>query len=707
MMMRQMSKDYTIKVAATLLMLCCTVPSFAQMRIEDMDEDDWMAQRDTAVMSRRNMAKDTGNTNAMDYILDDYFKPEHESFATHWYDNVYLGVSGGMEQIVREDYVPGLTPLTQGGIMVGKLFSPKHSARLTLGGGAGFLKGTSQIYYRGSLNADYLFSLSTHFNGYNPTRRFEVSLVGGMGAGISKTQGMSAKLSAELRGGLQIKVYTGPFGSLAVEPYIGVATDAVDFSEQKNWRGYDLLYGLSLSYLFYTDDNLSRESRLRLLQHRLEGDRLIDRYSLSSWRTPWFFELSDGILNSSTMKGSDATGNGNSVQFSIGRWMSPVIGLRATIGSRISQWNKVKHAETEENYNSHFVYGKVDAMLNPFGFLRSFDWDNRFGGFLLAGAELGRMKKYLPGHDVYTTTTAAYSAGIHLWYRLSKDLHFFVEPTYSMAYYRMQGDNGGLVKSHDNIYGLNFGVTMLMRSARYREPDEYDKVQNYNYRHIRGFAVGVAGGLPLLQRRQVNYGNAGMFCYNGMIYGEYRFNHLHAVRGAVDLMHLEGRTGFIDAVAEVRSNMAVASLNYQLNLTNLLSGRFSKRAVNLELFAGPAVGTVVSGSRGEKNMFPGIDVGLKLSAPVWKGISVVAMPTFYVLANSQLPGTNTVGISDKLKIYQTLNIGVQCNADMFKRNKEKLRAKRIKSNLEWAEKQRKAIQEYETKRKARIAKRHK
>lgn len=692
-------------------MMCCfCLSSYAQTRIEDMDEEEWLAQKDTMLMTRKNQAKATETINAMDYILDDFYKPGDESFGKHWYDNVYLGISGGMEQMKREEYVSQLTPITQASVMFGKLFTPKHSARVSLGGGAGFQKGTGNLYYRGTLKGDYLFSLSTHFNGFNPTRWLDVSLLAGLGGTMSKLSGTKMKASAEVHAGLQFKVYTGPYGSFAVEPYVGMATDAVDLSEGKNWRGYDLLYGLNFNYIFYTDDNLSKESRIRLLQQRLNGDRLIDRYSLSSWRTPWFFEYTIGMTKGDKKTGTDATGLGNDMQFSIGRWMSPVIGLRGSVGSKILQWDREVQERTiqtiESNYNSHYVYGRVDALFNPFGFMRSFNWDKSYGSYLLFGAELGSIKKYQTNSTVYTTTAASYSTGIHLWYRLSKDLQFFAEPAYCLTYYRLPEDEGIRAKTHEKNFQLNLGITMLMRSHRYREPDEFDKVQNFNYRYIRGFSFALAGGIPVLQRRQVNYGNDGCFNYSGMLYGEYRFNHLHGVRVALDLMNLDGREQFSELIFKVNSRMLVTSLNYELNLTNLLSGRFRDRTFQLELFAGVAAGKVISGSKGQTSLFPGLDAGLKVSVPVWKGLSVVAMPTMYILSKSQLPGTNTVGLSDNMKIYQTLNIGVQCDLNMFKRNPEKAWNRRLRNDNDWAEKQRKAIIKYEQKRQKRLEKRH-
>lgn len=705
----QKSNDMTYsRLIALALMVCCCLPSLAQMRIEDMDEDDWMARRDTMSMTRRNLAEKSETTNAMAYILDDDYVPEHESFDRHWYDHVYFGMTGGMEKVLREKYVPELSLLPQMGIFVGKQFTPKHSARLTLGGAVGYQKADNARYYRGSMKADYLFSLSTHFAGYNPMRRLDVSLLGGVGGNVSKTGSMKAKVSGEVHAGLQFKVYTGPYASLALEPYVGLATDALDLSGRKNWRGYDIVFGLNAAYIFYTDDNLSKESRRRELEARLEGDRLIDRFSLSSWRTPWFLETSTGLVGGIRRTGSEASGIGNGIQLGVGRWMSPVIGLRGMVGSKMTENDRitvpVNGGTAEKSFFSRYTYGRIDALFNPLGFSRSFSWDAPCGAYLLAGMEVGKAER----HDAEGSSfpvAAAYSAGVHLWYRLSKDLQVFVEPTYNYMVHNSKATAGSTLRSHDHTYNINLGLSMLIRSARYREPDEFDRVQNFNYRHVRGFAVGVAGGMPILQRKGTAMRAQGGFNYDAMAFLEYRVNHLHGLRLAADFLNLKGSTLNDRMLQDANSRLLITSLNYQLNLTNLFSGRFHRRLFQLEMFAGAAIGTVVGGARAQKNTFPGLDLGLKLSMPVWKGLSVIAQPTVYVLKDAQLPGINTVGMGGNTHMFETFNIGVQCDLSIFKRNMQKVRARKVKADMTWAEKQQRAIRKLEAERQAKRDKR--
>ena len=45
--------------------------------------------------------------------------------------------------------------------------------------------------------------------------------------------------------------------------------------------------------------------------------------------------------------------------------------------------------------NRHNIYfgGRLEAMFNPFGFKKDFDWNDRFGMYIVGGGELGWIIK--------------------------------------------------------------------------------------------------------------------------------------------------------------------------------------------------------------------------------------------------------------------------------------------------------------------------
>lgn len=695
------------------LLLCNCIEVQAQMNIEDMDEDDWMNMRDTTMLSRRNRTKDMPETrNAMNYILDDRMTPEHEDFSKSFLDHIYFGASLGVESLVKEEYTREMTPLAVYSLSVGKELTRFHSIRASLTGGTGFVREKSEKYYRYGLRADYFYNITNHFNGYSSTRPLEVSLNAGVGAGYRNLTSIKNKMYSEAHVGLQFKIYTGPFASFTIEPYFGYTNDGMDFAD--NWRGYDMFYGISASCMLYAEDNLSRASRQRLLENRLEKDRLIDRLSLEKWRTPWFIQLSMGGVKTSVLSDSPADGKGNVTTLSVGRWMSSVIGLRGSVGSRISRWYEtstdypVTGQVLKSQYNTFFMHGRAELLFNPLGFMKNFSWDNPFGAYLFGGMEYGQMRKYSLNKTKANVYATGYTAGLSLWFQLSRDLRVFVEPHYSVDSYELTY-NHKFDRFKDKTWGLDLGMAMLIRSSRYRDPEEFDAVQNFNYRHIRGLSIGVAAGGSILQRRECDNGHEG-FNFSGMAYAEYRFNHLHAVRLSGDMMRLNGNIPVGDKyILRRKSDLLVAALDYQLNLTNLLSGRFRNRTFSLEMFLGPAYATVVSGAKAEGNKkgFIGGNLGMKLSVPVCNGLTAILQPNFYALNKAVLPTANPIGIGDELQLYQNVSAGLQFDVNYFVRGiSEKINKKKAVINANWKARQKAAIDRYEKKQRERIERRH-
>ena len=171
--------------------------------------------------------------------------------------------------------------------------------------------------------------------------------------------------------------------------------------------------------------------------------------------------------------------------------------------------------------------------------------------------------------------------------------------------------------------------------------------------------------------------------------------------------------------------MLFTALNYQVSLTNLCSGRLHNRQFELEVYGGPAIGFRLGDSRSiaspvavdgatstlrpaedyEKKTLFGLDVGMKLSTQVWKGISITLSPTVYLMGSTtSIPGGYTVG-NGKMHLYETINLGVQYKIGKLRRNPELLRKKRQQSDARWKARQEQKEREREAQRRARIEKR--
>lgn len=694
-----------------LLLLLLFLSTLAQAQIynelDTLDEDDFMSLRDTVKMSRKNIALDEENSvYAVDYVIDDRYRVSHERFDKNLWYQWYVGGGAGFEFIQPRTEGFDARQLTHYYMTIGKQITPYHSLRMSLGGGFFYHPESDYWFARGGAKVDYLYDVSTHVMGYSSARPFNVSLIGGIGANVVNTPEDKLKFVPDLHFGMQFRILTGTRCFLNIEPYAGISADQLDMQSNHNWRRYDLMYGLNLNFQYYLDDPMSPQSKLRLLQNRGDGSLMVDRRTVDTWRTPWFFEATTGPA----FNRIEGTGIvlGNTTTISAGRWLSPVLGLRLSAATRSLLSREVDAAESvsgfDERYHSHYNTGRIDFLLNPFGFSRNFSWDNQFGASIVLGAEIGSASYHDRDGQRPAFFGQSFSAGVHAWTKLTDDLQFFVEPRFTHSTYTRIGElHDNPRQFRDNLPSIDIGLTMMIRSEKFHELDEFDDVQNFMHSYVRGFRIGAAGGMSLLHLRDADYGGGGT-PWNVMAYLEYRFSHLHSVRAMGHFVPLKRNALLLgaDDLSSLQHNMLIASLDYQVSLTNLLSGTLRHRWCELEAYAGPSAGFMLSyqgypGSYYFDNSIKwGFNGGLKLSKHIWNGISIVAMPTLYMLRSINTPGSNTVNLSG-FRFYQSAAIGVQYKIGSVHRNAAKVRMKKLRNDNAWAERQQKKLQKAEQK----------
>lgn len=697
---------------------------------DTIDEEDLQAMRDTMQMSRRNLAKEGNALNLQDYVVKDTYTPTHHSFAKAWYEHIYVGGSLGIEQFVPrvDDYKYRF--LSNISLYVGKQLNRTNSLRLGLGYGWGYEKTDNSYLNRITAKLDYLYNLSTHFQGYNPARPVEISLMAGAGLSFSHLSSDNHGVAPEVHAGLQFKFYTGPLGTINLEPYIGLATDKIDLSGSRNWRRYDIFYGLNLNYSFFLDDNLSDEARLKILQARLADERMINAYTLEKWRTPWFIEYSMGMAMTSSDYLDFSKTMGNQTSVAVGRWLSPAIGFRLMANSRSTKWLEEEHGDTKintYNFNNNYISANIEALVNPFGFFRNFKWNAPYGAYLTFGYGIGLLRKHTY-EGVSNIRSEAYNVGVHLWAGVTDNMQVFIEPRYGRNVYKWH-EPGSTAYDFmgDNTFSINAGITMLIRSQKYKNPAEMDDTQNYTYRNIRGFRVGVDFGALILQKEREWFTRNGVMHYSIRPWMEYRFNHLHSVRLMADFLRTN-KNIMPEPPTLIRSKTTylIISPNYQISLTNLLAGRLVGRRLEVEGFIGPSFCIPVkkddsdrvvyrrlpsmgewhlSKDDYEKSFTAGANLGFKISYHIWNGISATFTPTIYFLRNyPDYDGFRTLGIGG-FKMMQTVSLGVQYKIGKLSRNQEVKRRHQREKDARWKQKQIELIEKQQAKQEAKRAKR--
>lgn len=661
-------------------------------------EDESFRDQNTKRVEGKDSAKIKGGLDAMDYLLERRFLNDGETFTKRWYDHLFFEAGAGVEQMIPPGDNYHFDPLTTAHIGVGKQFNRLHSARLTFNGALGYQRDKDLAFYKVGVKADHLFSLSSYFCGYNPSRLLDVSTIVGFGAQYAKL-GRNGRSGTAYEGHLclQLRFFTGPQGYINVEPYYGLATDGMDLSEARNWRKVDMFYGANVNFIYYIHNNLSKESRARFLRNKTEGNYLAADSSLQSWRQPWFFEFANGLSFVDSPELGTTETMGYDVSVSAGKWLSPVVGLRLSAAMTTGTWLKTVtaespspyHPEYHHDYRTLYFGARAEALINPLGFSSNYNWNRRFGFYVVAGGGIGRVMKYQPGKHL-ACRTVSYTGGLHLWTSLTPGLQIFVEPRYTHYVYKIPYRNVAWNKRYsDNVYSVNLGFTVTTRGMRFRNRAAQAESDEEEMRRI---AVGIGGGMNFMQTKSSYDAGSGGFNYNGMAYGEYHFNRISAARLSFEYVSRAhtGMTAFTDynmnnaadgytpiqrrGLWNHRFHLGFLSLDYLVNLTTLCDGYRPGRLFELSVFAGPALtmvfgetASLYGGERLQENhevrqTAPietktelGVNGGIKLVANVMPRLAVTLTPTIYLMKGMELTGVEQL----KIKALETLNLGVQ------------------------------------------------
>lgn len=650
-------------------------------------DDEEEADNDSIGKTHQNKAKEF---NALKYIMEHRYRNYGDQFTHKWDDHLFLELGAGMSQDVAKFNKYTLSTLTNVHVGIGKQFSRAHTARLTLGGDFGYLKRAGTNYARFNGKIDWLYNVTTYLEGYNPARLIDLSTMLGIGARylIAPSGTTEKKLNPEMHVGLQFKFFTGPQGYFALEPYAGIGSGKVS-------KKYNSFYGVDLNLIYYIHNNLSPEQRLRYMKDRPEGTEGL--VPPSTWRTPWFVEMGGGVAMASGGELSTSETLGHKATFSVGRWLSPVIGLRTNLSLATTTWRKddtqtltFKGATGKAditypmNLHNQNMDWQVEALFNPFGFSKNYNWDAPFGADIVLGGGIGWNVKHQLGTKL-KVHASSFTAGLHLWARLADDLQFFVEPRYTRYNYRVPYGGSTWAKRYEDTHiHINIGLTTLLRSKHFRE-----EVQVYEPSTLP-LSVGIGGGSSLMHSQQAFAGRS--LSYTGSAFGEYHLGEIHSARVCFEFLSVAGlgtmpiriSDGFGNefkeeksAMFEHRYNLGLVSLNYMANMTNLLSGYKANRKFEFEMFAGPALLIPLSCKSSLKTdnilydsqtceydevkkptLKFALNAGGKLKYNATNHIAVTLTPQVYGLFSA--PNLEGIAIN-KFRMIETLDLGIQYN----------------------------------------------
>lgn len=513
----------------------------------------------------------------------------------------------------------------------GRQFNQLHTARIGLSGGMGYIAsgmdGDGPQTLMGVIGGDidYLFSLSNYLLGYRPERPLDVSVMLGLGynhymigGGHNKdaTEGLNGSSSSHyFQTGLQLKFFAGPKAAITLEPYMMLSKNCADLADQgTEWHKYHFDYGINLSYIYYFNNRLTPPSLAGSFKKRFDTSKRWLRGDAddSLQRAPLFVHYGAGATAYNTFSDELEVGKtwGPSVELGFGGWLSSALAVRSTIGLTSAGWARFTFRDNRMTYLSW----SLDALINPFGFGRRYNWDSPVGLNFLFGYELGYLQ--LVNTDEHNNSfVAGYRLGMQPWVRLGRGTRFFVEPSWSALFYR-KGDSNG---KRSDQYAVKFGIEMLIggpEDESVREPE--GQLPGRLFIALGGGWNNITG-----KYKYDNQATPPLF-RNALAMAGYHFNGYHGVSLSgeylTDIYHTEH--------GEQRKKNWMISPDYMVNLTNVFTGYDVFRRWNFYAMAGPTVAV------SSKGAYFGANFGLQLDCRVSKHLALFYQHRYYWMGRS-------------------------------------------------------------------------
>ena len=478
------------------------------------------------------------------------------------------------------------------------------------------------------LSLDYQLNLYNLMAGYDPARRWNVYLSAGptllMGNGGTD---FAANVGAMLT--YNLSRHTSLFYSYSV------------YRMPKNRYPHSMVYSKDGTYT----NNLNVG-----VMYNFDGtEQLFD----AAKQSKFFFEYAFGPSYTGRTSLGFRNTRGFDANVALGWWFSSAFALRSGFHVTNADWASSSYA----GHSTKLLVGTrgaaFDLLVNPFGFVREYNWEPRFGVNLLGGYEFGHAKRTVDGFvNSYEGNYSAFRVGAQFWTRLSNGLRFTVEPIYAPV---TQHGNGGI---DYNEYALKMGFSMLLKNKEERVYEEVDEANRKNIA-TKGYFLGAGLGWNSTVWDWRFTGHQHDLLKNATIFGGYHFNTLHGVRLQADWMKEKVAYPGHSDLTNLNYNNYLLSLDYQLNLYNLMAGYDPARRWNAYLYAGP---TLLMGDGGTR---VAANVGGMFTYNVTPSLGLFYSHTVYRMPKNRYP--HSMIYSENGTYTNNLNIGLMYTFDALRK----------------------------------------
>ena len=478
------------------------------------------------------------------------------------------------------------------------------------------------------LSLDYQFNLYNYMAGYDPSCRWNVYLYGGPTLAVGD-------------GGTKLAANVGGMVTYNLTPDVSLFYSHTIYRFNKHYYPTSLVYTRDGTYTNNLNIGVmySFDAFRNFLIRDDEGNPM---------RRPLFLEYGIGptFMSKTPLKGFKTTGFDS--KFLVGWWANSAVGVRGGAHVTNANWDKGSFMGDDVTLLFGTRGALFDLLINPLGFVSHYDWNSPLGFNVFGGYEIGHAKKTSAGFvNTFEGNYHTFRVGGQLWAKLTNDLRLTFEPTFSAIKLSASDDN------RHNQFALNVGVSMLMRSKKFRDYDEtLPEEKRYNL-PLQGFFVGGGFGWNNTIWRWKFSSQKGDLLKNAMAFAGYNFSTVHGVRVQGEWMRekLDNNEGA--GIYTEHFNNVLISFDYQLNALNAISGFDPARRWNVYFYGGP---TMLMGTGGFKGA---LNVGGQVGYSINRNLSLFYSHTVYRMPAGRYPHSQP--FTKNGTFTNNLNIGLMYN----------------------------------------------
>ena len=478
------------------------------------------------------------------------------------------------------------------------------------------------------LSLDYQFNLYNYMAGYDPSCRWNVYLYGGPTLAVGD-------------GGTKLAANVGGMVTYSLTPDVSLFYSHTIYRFNKHYYPTSLVYTRDGTYTNNLNIGVmySFDAFRNFLIRDDEGNPM---------RRPLFLEYGIGptFMSKTPLKGFKTTGFDS--KFLVGWWANSAVGIRGGAHVTNANWDKGSFMGDDVTLLIGTRGALFDLLINPLGFVSHYDWNSPLGFNVFGGYEIGHAKKTSAGFvSTFEGNYHTFRVGGQLWAKLTNDLRLTFEPTFSAIKLSAFDDN------RHNQFALNVGVSMLMRSKKFRDYDEtLPEEKRYNL-PLQGFFVGGGFGWNNTIWRWKFSSQKGDLLKNAMAFAGYNFSTVHGVRVQGEWMREKMDNNEGAGIYTEHFNNVLVSFDYQLNALNAISGFDPARRWNVYFYGGP---TMLMGTGGFKGA---LNVGGQVGYSINRNLSLFYSHTVYRMPDGRYPHSQP--FTKNGTFTNNLNIGLMYN----------------------------------------------